>query len=111
MFAQKPSSPTQIKGLYFEKLALNYLKKQGLKFLQNNYHCRLGEIDLVMKDRSCIVFIEVRYRANTGFGHAFETVNKPKQQKTHKSRSILPCTRRTLRKVPMRFDVIKHFRQ
>ena len=80
MFAKKPSSPSQIKGLYYENLALKYLKKQGLKLLQKNYHCRLGEIDLVMQDEDCIVFIEVRYRENADFGNGLDTVNKTKQQ-------------------------------
>ncbi len=96
MFEKKPASLTQIKGLYYEKLAFHYLKKQGLKFILNNYHCRLGEIDLVMSDKDCIVFIEVRYRKNTDFGCGFDTVIKSKQQKTYQDSSILSYSRGTL---------------
>lgn len=81
MFAKKPTSPSQRKGLHYEKLALKYLKKQGLKFSGKNYHCRLGEIDLIMLDHEGIVFIEVRYRANSNYGSGLDTVTRSKQQK------------------------------
>ncbi len=84
MFARNTASPSQLKGLHYEKLALKFLKKQGLKFLHKNYHCRLGEIDLVMHERDCIVFIEVRYRHNVEYGNGLETVNKSNQQKLHR---------------------------
>ncbi len=106
MFTRTPSSPSQIKGLYYEKLALRYLKKQGLKFLQKNYHCRLGEIDLVMSDQGYIVFIEVRYRKNTGFGNGLDTVTKNKQQKLIKTAQLYLIQEGLYEKVPARFDVV-----
>ncbi|MDC1435751.1 YraN family protein [Gammaproteobacteria bacterium] len=106
MFTKKTASPSQVKGLYYEKLALKYLKKQGLKFLQNNYHCRLGEIDLVMHDQGYIVFIEVRYRENSAFGNGLDTVNKSKQQKLIKTAQLYLIQNGLYEKVPTRFDVI-----
>ena len=50
------------KGDQAENLALDYLKQAGLKLIERNYRCRLGEIDLVMQDGDDLVFIEVRYR-------------------------------------------------
>ena len=44
------------RGYEAEKHALHYLKKRGLKLLCRNYACRLGEIDLIMKDDNYIVF-------------------------------------------------------
>lgn len=47
-----------------EALALAHLKKHGLTLLKKNYHCRHGEIDLIMQDGAEIVFVEVRHRAD-----------------------------------------------
>ncbi|WP_369150086.1 YraN family protein [Candidatus Thiodubiliella endoseptemdiera] len=66
-----------------EKLALQYLKKQGLKLIQQNYLTTMGEIDLIMLDKSeqSLVFIEVRYRKMANFGSATDTINHSKQGK------------------------------
>ncbi|MCU7799815.1 MAG: YraN family protein [gamma proteobacterium symbiont of Lucinoma myriamae] len=69
------------KGQYAENLALNYLQEQGLTRLQENFSCKHGEIDLIMRDNEFIVFIEVRYRKKTQFGHPLETINYAKQKR------------------------------
>ncbi len=68
-------------GKYAEILACHYLQQQNLKLISQNYHCRRGEIDLIMQDQQTLVFIEVRYRKNAYFGSALESVNHAKQQK------------------------------
>lgn len=68
-------------GLEAEKLAATFLVNHGLKLLAQNYHCRFGEIDLIMRDASCLVFIEVRLRSNTQFGNAATSITPQKQQK------------------------------
>ncbi len=57
MFSSRPRSPAQRKGLYYEKLALTYLRRQGLSLLKQNFHCRFGEIDLILSDQHSIVFV------------------------------------------------------
>ena len=73
------------KGQFAENLALNYLQEQGLTRLQENFSCKYGEIDLIMRDNEFIVFIEVRYRKKTQFGHPLETINYSKQKKIIKT--------------------------
>ncbi len=68
-------------GLEAEKLALSFLISRGLKLLTQNYHCKFGEIDLVMKEEKTLVFIEVRLRSNHQFGGAGVSITKQKQQK------------------------------
>jgi putative endonuclease len=46
------------------------LIERGLKLVTQNYHCRFGEIDLIMKDGKTLVFVEVRLRSNNQFGSA-----------------------------------------
>ena len=64
-----------------EALAAAYLKQQGLKVVASNYHCRFGEIDLVMRDNKTLVFIEVRLRSHAGFGGAAESITATKRQR------------------------------
>ena len=50
------------KGAHFEKLACQYLRKQGYHEITCNYRCRFGEIDLVMGNRDQLALS----RSNTG---------------------------------------------
>jgi len=68
-------------GLAAEKLAATFLAKQGLKLVAQNYHCKYGEIDLIMQEASTLVFIEVRQRSNSQFGSAAASITPQKQQK------------------------------
>lgn len=47
-----------------ERVAKRHLKKQGLKFLTANFRTDRGEIDLVMRDQDCLVFVEVKTRSS-----------------------------------------------
>lgn len=68
-------------GQHAELLACEYLQRHTLKLITKNYHCRRGEIDLIMQDKNTLVFIEVRYRKNNRFGSALESVDHKKQTK------------------------------
>ena len=64
------SKKQQHQGDLAEYEAKNYLISQGLLLLEKNYACKLGEIDLIMEDKGCIVFVEVRFRKSNAFGGA-----------------------------------------
>ena len=68
-------------GYYYEQRAEKFLCKQGLIFCSRNYHCKMGEIDLIMRDKQTFVFVEVRYRASMAFGGALASVHAQKQAK------------------------------
>lgn len=69
------------RGQDAEEACCRYLQQQGLKLLAKNYHSRRGELDLVMKDRNTVVFVEVRYRKSNTYGGALESVTISKQEK------------------------------
>ena len=68
-------------GLAAEKLAAIFLENHGLKLLVQNYHCRFGEIDLIMQDAKTLVFVEVKLRNSSSFGGAAASITSKKQQK------------------------------
>ena len=55
-------------GILGEKLARNFLKKQGYHIKETNYRCPYGEVDIIAKDKDCLVFIEVRTKKSLEFG-------------------------------------------
>lgn len=91
-------------GRQAEQAALEYLQRQGLRLLTRNYRCRGGEIDLVMEQGPCLVFVEVRYRSNPRFGGALESVDWRKRAKLVLAAQHYLQSQRANR--PARFDVI-----
>jgi len=92
-------------GSQGEKLALNFLKKQQLHLKEKNYHCRYGEIDLIMWDEDYLVFIEVRYRKNNNFGGALASIDHNKQAKLRRSAQDYLIKLKN-NEPPCRFDVL-----
>lgn len=70
---------TGARGAEAEQLAAQFLQRHGLKLLQQNYRCRHGEIDLILKDGATLVFAEVRQRSRNDFGGAGSSINATKQ--------------------------------
>ncbi|MEO8629422.1 MAG: YraN family protein [Betaproteobacteria bacterium] len=66
-------------GAQAEDRALQFLLSQGLRLKQRNYHCRMGEIDLILVDGNSLVFVEVRMRSSRAFGGAAESITARKQ--------------------------------
>lgn len=97
---------TREQGQHTEKLACQFLEEKGLKLLEKNYHCRFGEIDLIMQQNDSIVFVEVRYRRTNDFGSGAESVTANKQSKLIKTASAYLQQHAKLRKHPARFDVV-----
>ncbi|MDH5370595.1 MAG: YraN family protein [Gammaproteobacteria bacterium] len=97
---------TREQGQYTENLACQYLENKGFKLLERNFHCRFGEIDLIMQQDNAIVFVEVRYRRSNNFGSGAESVTVNKQSKLIKTASIYLQQHAKLNKYPARFDII-----
>ncbi len=74
-------SPTQQQGDRAEDQALRYLLDRGLRLIDRQVDRRLGEIDLIMAEGQCTVFVEVRYRRSLSFGGAAASVTPAKQRR------------------------------
>lgn len=62
------------KGALGERLAADYLFKQGYKIICRNFRVRYGEIDLVAIHRKILIFVEVKTRWGTPYGRPDEAV-------------------------------------
>ena len=61
-----------------EQVAGEYLVGTGMTLVERNWRCALGEIDLIMRDGSETVFVEVKTRAGLGYGHPLESITAVK---------------------------------
>jgi putative endonuclease len=94
----------QDKGQQGEDAALVHLTRQGLKLVERNFRCAGGELDLIMRDGDCLVFVEVRRRRSKAFGGAAASITPTKQRRlVHAAQTFLL---RYPRLPPCRFDVI-----
>ena len=97
---------TREQGQYTEELACQYLENKGFKLVEKNFNCRLGEIDLIMKDNDSLVFVEVRYRRSNNFGSGAESVTANKQKKLIRTASLYLQRHDKYNKIPARFDIV-----
>jgi len=92
-------------GKLGEDTAIRYLKDLSYQILVTNFRCKLGEIDIIAKDREVVVFIEVRTRTSGVFGPAYNSVTYPKQQQVKKV-ALYYISENNLVNTQFRFDVI-----
>lgn len=93
-------------GKLAEDAALQYLYKHNLILIARNWHCRFGEIDLIMQDQQQLVFVEVRFRRSTMFGGSLASIGAAKQQRIINAAQQFLQENRRHRHKPSRFDVI-----
>ncbi|MBD3649150.1 MAG: YraN family protein [Pseudomonadales bacterium] len=89
-----------------EQSALNYLESHGLRLLDRNFSCRMGEIDLVMDDQGTLVFVEVRYRSDPGRGSGAESITRSKIRKLTRTAEFYLMTHPERGSGDCRFDVV-----
>ena len=65
-------------GAAGEALARRHLEGKGYELLAANWHCRAGELDLIMLDGEVLVFVEVKTRHGERLGAAEEAVTATK---------------------------------
>jgi len=96
-------------GLYLgkrgEEAAAGLLKDNGYKILARNYRTKLGEIDIIARDKGTICFIEVKTRQSERFGLPAEAVSYSKKRQISKT-AVLFLKERKLLDKKARFDVV-----
>jgi putative endonuclease len=100
------SRTTTAVGHRAEQLAFDYLIARGLQPVVRNFHCRGGEIDLIMLDQGCLTFVEVRFRSSSAFAPASHTVDSHKQRKIVRTAAMYVARNSRFATRTMRFDVV-----
>ena len=103
----KAEKPLHLRhGELGERAAKRQLKRQGLKFLTANFRTPRGEIDLIFRDRDCLVFVEVKTRSSEEWTRPAAAVNAERRRRlTRAALDYLRLLRNPLVKV--RFDIVE----
>ena len=101
----KPGTQKKELGKKGEDLALRYLKKNGYRIFERNCVCKLGEVDIIAKEKDTLAFIEVKTRTSTAFGPPQLAVNAAKQMQLSKVAQYF-LKEKCLEDVKARFDVV-----
>ena len=107
--SRRLSPPHLTLGRMGEKIAADYLRRNGFRILYKNFRSRRGgEIDLVCRDRreETLVFVEVKTRTTDAFGPPHAGLIQAQQDR------IIQGAKEWLRllndpRVPYRFDVVE----
>jgi putative endonuclease len=102
----EPGSPTQQRGWQAEDAALAFLTAKGLSLIARNYHCRMGEIDLILSDGKLLIFVEVRMRGSQRYGGAAASVTRRKQARIIRAAERFRQQHVEWRKYHCRFDIV-----
>ena len=107
IFRRRPAealTATRRTGVEGEALAAQYLTRHGLRVVERNWRCKLGELDLICRERDEFVFVEVKANRHLSAWLPEDRVNYKKQQK------LKSLAHRYLKvhaiDAPYRFDII-----
>ena len=106
LFAGKILPEHLRRGVLGEKAAKKYLQKRGLRFLCANFRSARGEVDLIFREKDCLVFVEVKTRSSENWTRPAAAVN------AHKRKLLSGCALDYLQllknpQVKMRFDIVE----
>ena len=95
------------RGATAEDAAHAHLLAAGLRTLARNARYKVGELDLVMRDGDCVVFVEVRYRGSAAFGGGAASVDWRKQRRLVRAAQVFLQRFPSFAHAPCRFDVVE----
>lgn len=101
-----PHPERQAYGLHVEQEVARHLQSKGLTFVEANYRCKMGEIDLIMRDNETLVFVEVRFRSDANAVNPLESITRSKQRKVIRTASYYLLDRHNSHDLSCRFDAV-----
>ena len=93
----------KVLGHWGEEQVARDLRRKGCRIVAAGWHCRFGEIDLIVSDGTYLRFVEVKLRRNDRFATTREAVDWRKQEKLRASAQLYLSWNPT--KLQPRFDV------
>ena len=88
-----------------ESIAVRHLKKQGYRIVEQNYRSKVGEIDIIAREKQSLVFVEVKTRSSGSFGSPKWAIT-PKKQKAISMAALYYLKMTNQNDVDARFDVV-----
>ena len=92
-------------GAWGEDQAVEYLRQQGIKIIERNFRTPVGEIDIIARHKSVLLFVEVKTRRSNAFGTPQEAVGPRKQRQIIRTAQWYLQNHKNIKLQP-RFDVV-----
>ena len=93
------------RGAAGEERAARWYAREGYEVVARNWRCKEGELDLVVRRRREVVFVEVKTRRTDRFGIPAEAITPVKQRRLRVlAGQYLAATE--VRAASLRFDVV-----
>ena len=93
-------------GAIWEQAAQAELERAGLRLVARNWHCRYGELDLIMRDGAALVFVEVRYRNDAAVADGLESITPAKRRRLVRAAEMFLAAHPCYAQAPCRFDSV-----
>ncbi|MBW8872034.1 MAG: YraN family protein [Leifsonia sp.] len=88
-----------------EHVAADWLQERGYTLVDRNWRCPVGELDLVLRQGTTMVFVEVKTRSSLAFGHPFEAITPEKAARLRRLAAAW-CRERGPGSVGVRIDAV-----
>lgn len=88
-----------------EDFACNFLIEKGWEIIDRNYYAGHFEVDIIARENTTIVFLEVKMRSSKAFGSPVEFVSEAKVERIF-SVAEHWVHENNMHNSPLRFDVI-----
>ena len=93
-------------GALGERHAARLLRAKGYRLLEANFRTPRGEIDIIVRDRDALVFVEVRTRTSEEFQTPLASVDARKREHIERTARAYLRTRH-IPECPCRYDVVE----
>lgn len=88
-----------------EEAAARFLVRRGYEIIERNWKCKAGEADIIARDDTCLVFVEVKTRMDEDQGVPEEAVDEAKRKRYERIAASFLKTYEEV-DIQVRFDVI-----
>ncbi len=94
------------RGRAAEQRAAEFLRRQGLELIYQNYHCVGGEVDIIAIQACWLIFVEVRRRTGRRWGDAIESVGPTKRARWLRAAGCFCASHPEFDSWDLRFDLV-----
>jgi putative endonuclease len=83
-----PIITTKELGNKAERMAAEFLGRLGFEVIQRNYRVGKSEIDIIVRNKELVVFVEVKSRSNLKYGEPEGTISEAQMARIERAASF-----------------------
>lgn len=103
---QEKRSGEKIWGPKGEAIAVDYLKRRGFSIIERNFRAKCGEIDIVVRRKGVVYFVEVKSRGAGSLIDPLEALRESQKRRIRRTAEFYLMKNPALGRLPCNFAVI-----